>query len=391
VLPAARLRSFYFLYYGAVGVYLPYFAAYLRGLGFTGEEIGRVQMVAPLVAAPVAIAWATASDRVGAPVRALGFATLWSAAAIAFLPLARAPWTIAAVLFAYSLADRAIVPLLDSVTLEWVRASAGASYARIRLFGSIGYVAAAQGVGLLLAARGDRAGDVLVPIAVAALVAGQALVARRLPPAPRPADDDAPAGSALGNLRALARDGRLRLLLAACAIHWTACAPFHVFFGVLVRDAGLPSTVTGLGMAVGVAAEMLALVLFPHLERRFGLRALFIASFAATAVRWWLTSRAEGAAALVLAQSLHALTFGVYWGASVNAMARLVPPRLRATGQALYTAIVFGAGNAVGYWLSGAGYDRFGGAAPLYAIAAVVELAPLLLAVFAFPRTPTSR
>jgi PPP family 3-phenylpropionic acid transporter len=61
-------------------------------------------------------------------------------------------------------------------------------------------------------------------------------------------------------------------------------------------------------------------------------------------------------------------------------MARIVPARLRATGQALFSAVVFGGGNVAGYWLSGVGYDRLGGVAPLYAIAAAVELVPLALA-----------
>src|SRR5690242_12681197 len=81
--PAARLRLFYFLYYGAVGANLPYFAAYLRGLGFSGEQIGTVQMMGPIVAAPVAIAWATVADRVGALSRTLSVAALWSVAAAA--------------------------------------------------------------------------------------------------------------------------------------------------------------------------------------------------------------------------------------------------------------------------------------------------------------------
>jgi hypothetical protein len=38
---------------------------------------------------------------------------------------------------------------------------------------------------------------------------------------------------------------------------------------------------------------------------------------------------------------------------------------------------VFGGANAAGYALSGAGYDRLGGAAPLFAWAAAVELAAL--------------
>lgn len=373
---AARLRLFYFAYYGAVGANLPYFAAYLRGLGFSGEQIGSVQMIGPLLAAPVALLWGAVADRLRAPGRALALAASWSLAAAAFLPWARTPLSLAAVVLAQSLAERAVVPLADAVTLEWVRRGASAVYTRIRLFGSLGFIALAQGLGLALAARGDRPGDRLVPWALALCVAAYALAARRLdlpaPAAPRPRARDA---------LALLRDGRLLALLLACGLHWGACAPFHLLFGVLIRDRGLPASVTGLAMTAGVGAEVLALLAYPRLARRFGPRALFAAAFGATAVRWALVAHAGGAGALVGLQLLHAFTFGVFWGASMQAMAALVPAGLRATGQALYAAVVFGGGNALGYQLAGIGYDRLGGVEPLFGWAAAVELVPLALSV----------
>jgi len=374
--PAARLRLFYFLYYGSIGASLPYLAPYLRGLGFSGAEIGTVQMVGPLVAGPAALAWALAADRLGAPARALKLATLWSLAAMAFLPIARTPGVLAAVLFFYSLGVAAVVPLVDSVALEWVRTQPGLSYGRVRLFGSLGFIALAQGLGLLLAARGDRPGDVLVPLAVVAAVAGYALTARRLPAPPVPE-----VRPGLADLRGLFADPRLLLLLGASALHWAGCAPFHLFYGVFVRDLGLPSSVTGLGMAVGVGAEVVALLAFPRLARRFSLRALFALAFAGTALRWWLLSRSGAPAAVVGLQALHGLTFGLFWGAAVEAMSALVPARLRATGQALFGAVVFGGGNALGYQLSGLGYDHYRGAAPLYAWAAALEILPLAAAL----------
>jgi PPP family 3-phenylpropionic acid transporter len=131
-------------------------------------------------------------------------------------------------------------------------------------------------------------------------------------------------------------------------------------------------------MGAGIAAEAAALLLFPRLAARFSLRALFATAFAATALRWWLVSRAEGAAAMVALQLLHGLTFGLFWGCSVEAMTRLVPTPLRATGQALFTAVVFGVGNAVGYQLAGLGLDHYGGVSHLFEWAAAVELLPLV-------------
>jgi MFS transporter, PPP family, 3-phenylpropionic acid transporter len=365
--PASRLRLFYFLYYGGVGANLPYLAAYLRGLGFSGEAIGTVQMLSPLVAAPVALGWAAAADRLGAPTRALAIAALWSACAVAFLPWARTPVAVAAVVLLQALSERAVVPLADAVALEWAR-ERDRSYARIRLFGSLGFIALAQGLGLVLSARGDRPGDRAVPFAIALCVAAYALAARRLP-APRSGGPQ----PRVGDFAALARDGRLLVLLLASAAHWAACAPFHLLFGVFVRDQRLPAFVTGLAMAAGVAAEVAALLAYPRLERRLSARSLFALAFAGSALRWLALSRATGPVPIVLLQLLHGLTFGVFWGTSMRVLAALVPTTLRATGQALYAAVVFGGGNAVGYQLSGLGYDRLGGVGPLFACAAVVE------------------
>jgi PPP family 3-phenylpropionic acid transporter len=373
MVPARRLRLLYFLYYGNVGAHLPYFAPYLRGLGFSGEEIGTVQMLPSLVAPAVAIGWATWADRHASATWALRRAALAAAAAAVLLPFARTPLAVGAILLLQALGERAVVPLLDANTLEWARARPAVSYARIRLFGSLGFSALALVAGRALSARGDLAGDRLVPIVIAACVAGYAVVSFTLPSVP--AHGGARPG--LREVGALLRDRRLAALLAVCAVHWLASAPYHLFFGVLVRDRGLPSDVAGLGMTAGVAAEIAALLLLPRLERRFSPRALLAAAFLGSAVRWLLVSRAESAAAIVALQLLHAFTFGVFWGTAMSAMGVAVPPALRATGQALFAAVVFGVGNAFGYRVSGALYDLHRSAAPLFAWAAAVELAAL--------------
>ena len=370
---AARLELLYFLYYGNVGAFLPYFAPYLRGLGFSGEQIGAVQMIPSLLAPAVAMSWAAFADRRASPGRALALATAWAATMALALPFARTPAAVGVVILLVSLGDRAFVPLLDSVTLEHCRLRPERSYARVRMFGSLGFIALSVLVGRALTLRGNRAGDPLVPALVSLLVIGYALAARRLPRAPAPAARPGPR-----DMLALLRTPALPLLLAACAVHWAACAPFHLLFGVHVRDLGLPADVTGAGMAVGVAAEIAVLLAFPRLERRLPLPALFGVAFLGSALRWALLARAGGAVAIVGLQVLHGLTFGLFWGCAMKAMAALVPPSLRATGQALFTAVVFGIGNGAGYALSGAGYDRYGSVAPLFGWAAAVEAALLV-------------
>jgi PPP family 3-phenylpropionic acid transporter len=395
-----RLGGAYFLYYGYVGASLGFLAPYLRGLGFSGSAIGRVTMAAQLVAAPAALAWAHLADRRGARDSMLRTCALGALLTICWLPAARTPSSVGAVLVAYSLFGAAVVPLLDSLTMEWARGAAHRSYARTRLFGSFGFVVVAQGVGAALTARGDRSADPLMPFAAVACVAGYALLLNlyRTVPSPSPSSalhsTSSPAPSAVGGMLALLRNPGVLSLFALCAVHWAACGPYHLLFGVLVRDNGLPSAVTGAGMAVGVLAELGAFWAFPVLARRFDLPYLLAFACVASALRWWLVSRAHEAAALVLLQLFHAATFGLWWACAVEAMGRLVPVAARATGQALFSALVFGGGNAIGYGFSGAAYQRFGSASPLFGLAGAAELCTLPLCVLAgrhLARTPGAR
>src|SRR5205085_3824964 len=226
------------------------------------------------------------------------------------------------------------------------------SYARTRLFGSLGFIVAAQGLGGALSARGDRAADPLMPLVTVACIAGYALllnVRRSAAVASDARVAPSPSSSVLRSMTALLREPGVVPLLALCAVHWAACAPYHLLFGVLVRDEGLPSVAIGAGLSLGVLAELVALWAFPTLLRRFELSGLLAAACSASALRWWLMSRVHGAPSLVLLQLFHAATFGLWWACAVEAMGRLVPVPVRATGQALFSALVFGAGNAIGY------------------------------------------
>jgi PPP family 3-phenylpropionic acid transporter len=384
-LSRARLASVYFAYYAGVGVSMAYLAPYLRGLGFSGKQIGGIAFAQQLVAATAALAWGGLGDRIG--VRALRFAAAGAVCAVAFLPSARTPFEAGLALAAMSAFSGGIVPLVDATTVK----AAGAGYGRVRLWGSVGFVCTAWGVGLFLTARGDRPGDSAMPFAYLGCYGAVAAAALSLRAGEEPQGGGEAALRRLSEGFALLRDPGLLLVFCGCALHWAANVPYNLFFGVLVREHGFSSRVTGLGMALGVAAEVVALFAFPALVRRFSLRALFAAVYLVSALRWLLVSRATSAAELAILQLLHAATFGVWWGCAVESLRLAVPHRLRASGQAVFSALVFGAGNLAGSIGSGLAYDRFGGAAPLFIGAAAVEILALVPSVRWQRALPTIR
>jgi PPP family 3-phenylpropionic acid transporter len=158
-------------------------------------------------------------------------------------------------------------------------------------------------------------------------------------------------------------------------------APYNVFFGVFLRDLGLEPLWWGVAYAIGVTAEMLVLLTFHRMHARFSLDTLLAAAFVASALRWVGNAVLRAPAALIALQALHGMTFGMFWSAGIALVAATVPPKLRATGQALLVMAI-NVGGAVGNLAVGRLYDS-AGPATLFALAAAGELLPLLVVLYA--------
>jgi PPP family 3-phenylpropionic acid transporter len=164
-------------------------------------------------------------------------------------------------------------------------------------------------------------------------------------------------------------------------LHWACAAPYHGFLGILFRDRHLPQSLLGYAFLISVGAEIATLYFFSRLRARFMLAPILIVTFAVSAVRWALVGTVENPRLLVALQATHALTFGAFWGSALSWVGECVPPRLRATGQTLFTGVLYGVGNGLGMLASGALYDAFHGAENAFLIAAGLELVPLALVI----------
>jgi MFS transporter, PPP family, 3-phenylpropionic acid transporter len=321
----------------------------------------------------VPLGWAYLADRTRRHDRVLQ--VVMGGAFLAFIPLlfARRFTAILGAWAAYALFTVAVGGLADAFAVARVRA--GAVYGRLRLWGSLGYVVAAVSVGSLLTARGNDT-DGLVPLAMW-LALGCAFAAALSLRGP----GEATVHPHARDVKALLADRSLRLTLLIAALHWACLSPYHLYFGVYLRDLGLSPLTWSIALSTGVIGEVGVLMVYHRLQRRFSVEALLIAVFLTSAGRWLAVAAVRAPGALIALQLLHGMTFGMFWSASVGLVAASVPPSLRATGQALLvTAINFG--GAVGNAFSGRIYDAHG-SRPLFVIAAVAELTPLaVLLVF---------
>ncbi|WNG58929.1 MFS transporter [Archangium gephyra] len=372
------LIGFYALYFSITGIVLPFLPAYLKSLTLSVSQIGLLLSLSPLLALVAPHLWGHLADRTGRPHHVLS--AVCAGACLGFIPLLfveRFP-TLVAALAAYAFFASSITPLIDSLALQHI-ARTGGSYSHLRLFGSLGFVLSSTLFGLSV----DSVGRATV-LAAFSLLITLTLWSFTL------RDSSGPTARVpvhpLAGLQLLA-DRELSWLLAACALHWIACAPYHGTFSIFVGSLGLPPSVVGISMGLGVTAEVLVMLLYPRVADRISPRNLLVLAFAASALRWAGLSLATSRGVIAALSLLHGLSFGVFYVASIAFVVRRVPPHLRASGQGLFAAITFGLGGLVGYSSAGAGYDWLGGHR-LFAAATVLELAAAALVLRIPPQEP---
>jgi len=364
---ATRLASFYFAYFTYVGVLLAFFPLYLASRGLHAGEIAFLVALPYLARVFAPAAWGWLADLTGARRGVVIFSCAAGAAAFALVPHADSVAGIAWIVASMALLSAGAVPLVEAITLASLAGQAG-RYGPIRLWGSVGFIAATLGGGVWL----DHWPAATLPHVLVALSLVSLSIAVVLPPGARRVHA---AGAA-------PRIGRgVPALLAAGFCMAAAHGTLYTFFTLYLERAGHSGLVIGGLWTLGVLAEIVVFLALPVLFRRHSLSAILLASLACAVVRFlaigWLPPSLW---ILVPAQLLHAATFGAFHAASVAAVHRLFPESAQARGQTLFSSLSYGAGGAAGALVAGWVWQTWGSALAFSASA----LAALAGACFAW-------
>jgi PPP family 3-phenylpropionic acid transporter len=267
-----------------------------------------------------------------------------------------------------------MLPLTDTAAIVEAR-RIGTDYARLRLWGSISFIAVSFAFGQYLNCGGSIYN---VPFATLCLGILAALAVHLLKqPALNPHRQLPSMKAALR----LAADPALMLFLIANAIHQAALSPYYLFYGIHLNSRGIGQQYVGWSFALGVSAEVLMFWQLRSLLKRRPLYPLMGISFVISAVRWWLISTVSSGPLMACVQTAHAFTFALCYAGSITHLEKEVPEPLRATGRALYSAIAQGLGSVLGHALAGYIFDSRGSAAAFQAasILDLVAIVPLML------------
>ena len=361
-----RLALFYFAFFLYAGAYVAYFPAYLAWRGLGAAQIAWVIALPAFVRVIAPTAWGALADRTGWQRGIVVFSCTANAVCFALLPFTPGFGAIAWLIGATGALAAAALPLVEVIALAALADRPG-RYGPVRLWGSIGFIAAVLGGGAWIDARSVEA----LPAAMAVCAIACVAVALALPRGARHA----------ARKTAVLVIGRpAQALLAAAFCMSAAHGALYAFFTLHLQREGYSGSAIGWFWTLGVLAEIVVFLYLPALFRRFALSAILVASFACAVLRFlaigWL---AAVPAVLLCAQLLHAATFGSFHAASIAAVRRVFPPDAQGRGQALFSSICYGAGGAVGALLAGWAWET-AGPALAFSLSSGIALTGLLLA-----------
>lgn len=353
-MPAApRLALFYAAIFLLVGIQLPFWPVWLAGRGLSPAEIGVVLASAlwvKVIANPLAGSLADRSGSRRGLMIALAAANL--AGFLLFLP-SYGFASLLTVNLVTSAAFSALLPLGDNLTLT-IAYERKLDYGRMRVWGSISFIAASLGAGALLASRPSE----LVLVLLIGAASLNLLACLQLP---AHSFTRAQAfGESWRRWRRLLLDRRQLLFLAAATAIQASHSTYYAFGTLHWRSLGYSGRTIGWLWAEGVIAEIALFAFGAPLVSRLGPARLLVLGGLGGVVRWGLTAGAIALPSLLALQVLHALTFGAAHLAAMHFMARALPPELSATGQSLYSATVSGIGFGLVMAGSGPLYAAFG-------------------------------
>jgi PPP family 3-phenylpropionic acid transporter len=368
ILPHGRLAVWYFWYFAFIGAFLPYFALYLQSIGLSAARIAILMSLGQLMRLLSPLLWSWLADRGGRRVRLVIGST---AAALACFCVVFLTKDFVGLFIGMAILHffwSASLPLVEALTLGHL-AEHPERYGRIRLWGSVGFILAVMGVGLLL--------DV-APISSQlwvswALLLGTLLSALTLKEVKGHADLVA------GPIGAVLRQRKVVFLLAAGLLMTAAHGALYVFYSIHLVAHGYGKTLIGLLWTLGVVAEILVFLLMPRISPRISMRRILLACFALAVLRFMMIGWAvESILLLVCAQLLHGASFGAHHAATMGALNRWFVPGQQARAQALYGSVAYGAGGLGGALLAGALWES-AGAAITFSAASALALAGLML------------
>jgi len=362
------IRLFYAAYFAAMGLILPFFPVYLAERGLDVVMIGVMTglLAVSKIIAPPWIGHLADRSSAGHSRPFIMVASVGAALFAFAMGYVDNIWLLGVVVLAFGVLWAAILPLTDGLSVT-ISEAALADYGRLRVWGSIGFVAASLAGGAWLA---DGSMEQF-PIWLLGLMLVLAVAAIRFP------DHRMLVTERVGLDRGFS--SAFVLLLVVSFLMQVSHGAYYGFYSLYLLDIGYAGWQIGAFWVLGVIAEIILMWGWSKPLQKAAPAWVLSASLLLAAIRWLGIGFTEVWYGLLFWQLLHAASFAAFHLSAIAWVKRLAPANRHATAQGWYSASGFGLGSTVG--IMGCGVIvASGGYSQAFFVCALIALFGMLLA-----------
>jgi len=339
--PFAALSASYFAH---IGFFNPYLPLWLQELGLSILAISVLVSVQAATRLFAPYGWGWLSDRTGERIQLMRYSAC--AALLASTGLwwdGGVNWLFGVLLLMF-MHTSAMMPMSEAAMAHLVTQDGvfnARRYGRIRLWGSVGFLVTVMVAGVFF----ERLGMHHFPAWTVATMLAVTVSVFCLPDL----KEAIPAHALRVNVMPVLRQRAVQWFFASVFLHVLSHIGIYVFFSLYLDSLGYSKTMIGLLWALSVVVEIGWFFTQSRWLPRMSLPAWLVLCSVAMVLRMGLTaSSAQVLVLLVVAQTLHALTFATHHTVCIALLSQHFSGRLRGRGQALYTVIGYGFPGVIG-------------------------------------------
>jgi nucleoside transporter len=346
-----------FLQYAIWGAWSPVLSDYLQNnLGFDGVQTGIIYSLLPLATIIAPFIGGQIADRLLAGEKFIALLQLAGGAILIWVSTMSDYRLMAGTMLLYCILYAPTLALTNSVAFINLENSEK-DFGRIRVWGTLGWIAAGLGLTLwrnLAGGSGGIAmqGDTLMLAGIFSLAMG--LFSFFLPHTPPQKEGTRP-WAFLEAIKMMKNRNFLVFILISFIVatelmfYYILTAPFLTSPQIGVSQANLPMV-----MSIAQLAEIFVMaLLLPSLIRKISIRKILALGVLAWPLRYIIFAVGKPAWLIIASLSLHGFCFVLFFVAAFIYVDTVAPPDIRHSAQSLITLVTYGIGNYLGSLFAG--------------------------------------
>ena len=338
--------SFFFLYFAYVGLVSPYASLFFLERGFSVIEIAALMSMLQITRIVGPFSWGWLSDYLSNRIGIIRFCACLAGLVFLCIYFLQSYFGFFIWMFVLHTILSSLMPLGESATIHalYKDNSFDKRYGRLRLWGSIGFIAMVLAAGEAF----QRKSIELYPLVGTIVLLALAVITFFLH---EPKMDRRK--MVKGELMVVLFNPDVRWFLVSGFFMIFAHASLYVFYSLYLADLGYDKFQIGLFWALGVFSEVVFFYFQSKVLSRVDAEVILQAAFGIGVIRFILIAFLPITSVLILAQLMHAGTFAAHHSAATKMLQRWFTGPVQARGQALMATISYGLGGTLGGLFSG--------------------------------------